>query len=99
MTNLADRFFTYAITGTNLITYHNNPDLFAYVATSWYISNKFYRVIINTKALKRLIVGYRQYLVYRKTYNTVINTLKLALLMSSLALVLPLLLAPSQLIH
>jgi len=33
-------------------------------------------VIINTGALKRLIVGYRQYLTYRKTYNTIINTLK-----------------------
>ena len=32
--------------------------------------------MINTRALKRLIVGYGQYLAYRKTYNTVINTLK-----------------------
>jgi len=32
--------------------------------------------VINTRALKRLIVGYGQYLVYRKTHNTVINTLK-----------------------
>src|SRR6266702_7222443 len=32
--------------------------------------------MIDTKALKRSTVGYRQYLVYRKTYNTVINTLK-----------------------
>jgi len=34
MTDLADRSFTYVITGTNLIAYHNDPDLFAYVATS-----------------------------------------------------------------
>ena len=33
-------------------------------------------MIINTKTLKRLIVGYRQYFVYKKTYNIVINTLK-----------------------
>ena len=33
-------------------------------------------MIINIGALKRLIVGYRQYLVYRKIYNTVVNTLK-----------------------
>ena len=32
--------------------------------------------MINTEALKRLIVSYRQYLIYKKTYNTVINTLK-----------------------
>jgi len=32
--------------------------------------------MINTKALKKLTIGYRQYLVYRKTYNTVIDTLK-----------------------
>src|SRR6266568_1281459 len=32
--------------------------------------------MIDTKALKRSTAGYRQYLVYRKTYNTVINTLK-----------------------
>jgi len=32
--------------------------------------------MINTRALKRLIVGYRQYLVYRKTHNTIIDTLK-----------------------
>ena len=33
-------------------------------------------MIINTRALKKLIVDYRQYLVYRKIYNTTINTLK-----------------------
>jgi len=34
VTDLADRSFTYMITGTNLIAYYNNLDLFAYVATS-----------------------------------------------------------------
>jgi hypothetical protein len=33
-------------------------------------------VIIDTKALKRLTVNYKQYLIYRKTYNTVIDILK-----------------------
>jgi len=32
--------------------------------------------MIDIGALKRLIVGYRQYLVYKKTHNTVTNTLK-----------------------
>jgi len=48
------------ITGTNLTAYYNNNlDLFAYIATSQYTSNKFYGVIINIRALKRLTVGYR----------------------------------------
>jgi len=34
VTNLADQSFTHTITSTNLIAYYNNPDLFAYVATS-----------------------------------------------------------------
>jgi hypothetical protein len=60
MTNLADRLFTYIITGTNLTAYYNNNlDLFTYYTTSWYTSNKFYRVIINIGALKKLIAGYR----------------------------------------
>src|SRR6266702_6101716 len=32
--------------------------------------------MINTRASKRSTAGYRQYLAYRKTYNTVINTLE-----------------------
>jgi len=32
--------------------------------------------MIDIRALKRLIVGYGQYLIYRKTYNTIIDTLK-----------------------
>ena len=32
--------------------------------------------MINIGALKRLTAGYRQYLIYRETQNTTINTLK-----------------------
>ena len=32
--------------------------------------------MINIKALKRSTAGYRQYLAYKKTYNTAIDTLK-----------------------
>ena len=32
--------------------------------------------MINIKALKKLIAGYGQYLICKKTYNTIINTLK-----------------------
>ena len=77
MTDLADQSFIYIITSTNLTAYHNNDlDLFAYITTSQYTSNKFYRIIINTGALKRLTAGYRQYLAYRETQNTAIDTLK-----------------------
>ena len=55
-----DWFFTYAITGTNLIIcYNNDLDLFAYIATSQYTSNKFYRVMINIGALKKSTAGYK----------------------------------------
>ena len=58
VTDLADRSFTYVITGTNPIAYHNDSDPFAYVATSRYTSNEFYGVMIDTGALKRLTAGY-----------------------------------------
>src|SRR6266702_1356481 len=32
--------------------------------------------MIDTKALKRLIVGYRQYFAYRKIYNTIVDISK-----------------------
>jgi hypothetical protein len=35
----------------------NKSDSFAYIITSCYTSDRFYSVIINTRALKRLIVG------------------------------------------
>ena len=76
MTDLADRSFTHAITGTNPIAHHNDSDPFAYVATSQYTSNEFYGVMIDTGASKRSTAGYGQYLAYRKTHNTVIDTLK-----------------------
>ena len=58
MTDLADRSFIYMITGTNLTAHYDDLDPFAYVATSWYTSDKFYEIIIDTGVLKRLIVGY-----------------------------------------
>ena len=77
MTDLVDWSFTYMITGINLTAYYNNDlDLFAYVITSWYTFDEFYRIIINTGASKRSTAGYRQYLAYRETQNTIINTSK-----------------------
>jgi len=77
VTNLTDQSFTYMITNTNPTAHYNDDlDPFTYTTTSQYTSNKFYRVIINIGALKRSTTGYKQYLVYRKTYNTAINTSK-----------------------
>ena len=75
--DLADQSFIYVITSINPTAHHDdNSDLFAYIITSQYISNKFYRVMINTGVSKRSTASYKQYLVYKKTYNTIINTSK-----------------------
>ena len=77
VTDLADRSFTHAITGTNPTAHHNNDsDPFAYVATSRYTSDEFYGIMIDTGASKRSTAGYGQYLAYRETQNTVIDTSK-----------------------
>ena len=77
VTNLADQSFIYTITKINPTAYYNNNlDLFTYIIISQYTFNKFYRVMINTGALKRLIVDYRQYLAYRKIYNAIVDILK-----------------------
>ena len=58
-TDLVDWSFTYVITGINLTVYYNDDlDLFAYTATSRYTFNKFYGVMIDIRALKRLTAGY-----------------------------------------
>ena len=44
-------------------------DLFAYITTERYTPKEFYGIIINTGALKKSTVGYRQYLAYRTTIN------------------------------
>src|SRR6266571_2639599 len=60
---------TYTITSINQTAHHNNNlDPFTYTTTSQYTSNEFYKIIINTRVSKRLIIGYRQYLIYRKIY-------------------------------
>ena len=48
-------------------------DLFVYITTKRYTSKKFYGVIINISALKKSIIGYRQYLIYRNTINNNID--------------------------
>jgi hypothetical protein len=57
-TAFADRSFTHTLARTALTTADEKSDLFAYSnTTSCYTSDRFYSVIINTGALKRLTVG------------------------------------------
>ena len=56
LTSLADQSFAYAFIGTTLDN-SNRSDPFAYNITSHYTSNRFYGVIINTRASKQLIAG------------------------------------------
>jgi hypothetical protein len=49
-------------------------DPFVYINTlARYISQEFYNIMIDTGALRRLIIGYGQYLAYKKISNININ--------------------------
>lgn len=49
--------------------------LFTYIITNWYISNKFFGIMINTGVLIYSITEFGQFLVYQKyNSNTSINT-------------------------
>jgi hypothetical protein len=57
-TALADRSFTHALARTALTTADDKSDPFAYSnTTSRYTFDRFYSVIINTEASKRLTAG------------------------------------------
>ena len=47
---------------TNPSSFDQDP--FAYNITTWYTSNKFLGIIINTGASKRSMAGYRQFLAF-----------------------------------
>ena len=61
---LANRAYNYIVTTINTITdiFHTNIDPFVYNTTLYYTSTKFMGVIIDTRASKRSIVGYSQFL-------------------------------------
>ena len=61
---LANRAYSYVVTTINTIidAFPTNTDPFTYNITSHYTSIKFMGVIINTRASKRSIVGYGQFL-------------------------------------
>src|SRR6266516_285391 len=76
VTNLADRSFAHALTGTNPTTASRNDesDPFAYSTTGRYTSDKFYRVMIDTGASKISTAGYGQYLAYKRINNATVDT-------------------------
>jgi hypothetical protein len=73
-TAFADRSFAHALAKI-VPTTDTKSDPFAYSnTTSRYTSDRFYGVIINTRASKRSTAGWGQYLVYQKVQHTPINT-------------------------
>ena len=62
---LANRAYSHVVTTINTIidVFLTNIDLFAYNTTSRYTSIKFIGVMINTRASKRSIVGYGQFII------------------------------------
>ena len=75
-TELANRSFMYVIipVSTSVIIPADilltEQDPFAYVNTlARYIPQEFYGVMIDTGALRRSTIGYRQYLTYKKISN------------------------------
>lgn len=76
-TNLANRLFSYSFItigniSSNYINSANtacdiiNTNLFAYIAPNRYLSDKFYKIMIDTSASKYSITGYKQFMTYRK---------------------------------
>lgn len=44
----------------------NNTNLFAYITTNQYLSNKFYKIIIDINIIKYFIASYKQFITYTK---------------------------------
>lgn len=64
--NFTNRFFDHTINENNLNLNCHNLNLFIYIILKKYTLDKFYRIIINIKALKQLRAGYGQYFAYKK---------------------------------
>lgn len=81
-TTLANRSFSYFFfiidkISSNTTCNINDSDFFAYIATNQYLSNKFYRIMIDAGVYKYSITGYGQYMTYtRKIKDTTINISK-----------------------
>lgn len=78
--NFANRSFSHSLlTLGNVSSNHihsNNAvckiidvNLFVYIANNQYLSNKFYRIMINTGAFKHFTADYRQFMAYTRYIN------------------------------
>ena len=65
-TDLANRSFEHAITGSNPNSNRHESDPFTYITSARYTLDKFYGIMIDRGASKRSSAGYGQYLAYRK---------------------------------
>ena len=72
---LANRVYNYVVItiNTTIDAFLTNIDPFTYNTTLYYTSIKFISVIINTRAFKRSIVGYGQFLVLQKIDKVQLN--------------------------
>ena len=61
---LANRVYNYAVITINTMidTFPTDTDLFVYNITLYYTSTKFMGIMIDTRAFKRFIAGYSQFL-------------------------------------
>lgn len=87
-TNLANRSFSHFLfIISNILSNHKNSahaicnliykNLYAYIATNQYLSDKFYRIVINTGISKHFIIVYRKQIAYtRNIKNTAIEIAK-----------------------
>ena len=65
-TDLANRFFDHATTKSSLNLKRDKSDFFIYITSKKYTLDKFYGIMIDTRASKQLTAKYGQYLAYQK---------------------------------
>lgn len=86
--NLANRSFSHFLITIGNVFYNHinstnvaydtiNKNLFAYIAIDQYLSDKFYRIMIDTSIFKYFTAGYEQFMAYRRDIKyTTINISK-----------------------
>lgn len=83
-TNFANRSFSYFFItigniSSNYINFTNttyniiNTNLFTYIIINQYLSNKFYRIIIDTNIFTHYIMGYRQLISLIPIYSNILQ--------------------------
>ncbi len=68
---LANRSFDHTITGADPTLTAYGSDLFTFITSERYTSDKFYDIMIDTGASKRSTAGYGQFLAYKKKIKPV----------------------------